>query len=95
MEFGGVGRGWEGFVVGTGTLLATTPAKESWPESFGMSRAGDAMLPVKAIAMLLDLVVAISMEVALIVSLQIRDRQLVIVLEVDALYRGFGRSRYR
>jgi hypothetical protein len=29
MELGGVGRECVGFVVGTGTLLATTPAKES------------------------------------------------------------------
>jgi hypothetical protein len=61
MEFGGVGRGWVIFVLGTGTLLATTPVKESWPEGLDTSRA-DAMLPVKAIAMLLDLVVAISIK---------------------------------
>ena len=57
-----------------------------------MSRAGEAILPVKAIATLLDLVVAISMLVALIVSLEARDRDLVTILGVDALYWILGRS---
>jgi hypothetical protein len=59
MELGGVGSGRAAFALEKGTPLATTPVKESWPTGLVSSRA-DAMLPVKAIAMLLDLTEAIS-----------------------------------
>lgn len=75
MEFGGVGRREFSVVVPSrGTLLAATAVKLSRPKGLGMSRAGDAMEPVKAIAALLDLFVAIfDIRVAWFVSLEIRD----------------------